>query len=192
MTDAPPRAAASLAPAAAVAGDWVQVHLVGFMGAGKSTVGRLLARALVWNFLDLDALVTRHAGASIPELFAAGGEAGFRRHEEFVLRQAVQKPRTVLALGGGTFSAPGNVAVSRASAVSVWLRCSPDIIRARLGPKSSSRPLWDPATAEALLVERSDTYRQADLVVDGDDDPGVVAERVLAALRSRTVGRQRD
>jgi len=189
MTERPGFDDAALVPAAGAAGDWQQIHLVGFMGAGKSTVGRLVARALLWSFLDLDALVVRHAGAAIPEIFAAEGEAGFRRHEEFALRQAVQKPRTVLALGGGTFQAPANVAVSRANAVSVWLRCSAEVIRTRLGPASPSRPLWDSGAVETLVAERSAAYEQADLVVNGDGDPRAVTDRVIAALRARTISR---
>src|SRR5437899_3134876 len=75
--------------------------LTGFMGAGKSTVGRLLAARLGWNFLDLDAHLEERAGATIPEIFALHGEARFRRLESSALASALNRRNTVIALGGG-------------------------------------------------------------------------------------------
>jgi shikimate kinase len=76
--------------------------LTGFMGAGKSTIGRLLADRLNWNFLDLDAHLEARTGATIPQLFAEQGEARFRRLESTALASALSRSNTVLALGGGT------------------------------------------------------------------------------------------
>jgi shikimate kinase len=76
--------------------------LTGFMGAGKSTIGRLLADRLNWNFLDLDAHLEARTGATIPQLFAEHGEARFRRLESTALASALARTNTVLALGGGT------------------------------------------------------------------------------------------
>lgn len=176
-----------LDPAPAIAGRWQQLHLVGFMGSGKSTVGRLLARQLLWNFLDLDALIERHAGRRITEIFAVDGEETFRTMERFVLRQAVQKPHTIVALGGGTFLDPENREVSRAHAVSVWLRCPAEVLVARLGPARHDRPLWDPATVATTLAARRQAYEEADLCVDAAAEPAQVADRVLAALADRVI-----
>jgi shikimate kinase len=79
-----------------------RIVLTGFMGAGKSTVGRLLARQLGWNFLDLDAHLEARANATIPELFAQHGEAHFRQLESSALASALGRSSTVIALGGGT------------------------------------------------------------------------------------------
>src|SRR5271169_2588511 len=76
--------------------------LTGFMGAGKSTIGRLLADRLNWNFLDLDAHLEARTGSTIPQLFAEQGEARFRRLESTALASALARTNTVLALGGGT------------------------------------------------------------------------------------------
>lgn len=77
------------------------IYLVGFMGAGKSTVGRLLARVLEREFLDLDEQIAAHANRSISEIFAAEGEEGFRERESTALRQIAQRQNLVIALGGG-------------------------------------------------------------------------------------------
>lgn len=171
-----------LGPTSAIAGSWRQLHLVGFMGSGKSTVGRLLARQFLWNFLDLDALIERHAGRAITEIFATDGEEAFRTIERFVLRQVVHKPHSVVALGGGTFVDPVNREISRAHAVSVWLRCPAEVLTARLGPARADRPLWDPATVAALLESRRPAYESADLDVDAAAEPAAVANRVREAL----------
>ena len=88
----------SLSP---VSADVRRIVLTGFMGAGKSTVGRLLADALGWSFLDLDAHLEARAGASVPELFESRGEAHFRRLESSALASALRQANVVLALGGG-------------------------------------------------------------------------------------------
>ena len=161
-----------------------QVHLLGFMGSGKSTVAARLARILVWNYLDLDALIVRHVGRSIAQIFADGGEPEFRRNEAFVLRQAVQKPRTVLALGGGTTLDAANRLLSETVAVTVWLDCPLEVLHRRLGPAAAGeRPLWsNPADLSALYAERRPTYAEAALRVDASADADAVALRIATAL----------
>jgi shikimate kinase len=181
----------ALGPIAEIAGGWRQVHLVGFMGAGKSTVARGLARRLLWNYLDLDVLVARHAGASVAQIFRRQGEPAFREYERFALRQAVQKPHSVVALGGGTFVDERNVAVSRRHAVSVWLQCTPEEVRRRLSARHEDRPLWDPATVAPLLAERSIAYSRADVHVAANGDPDAVVERVRVALERARVPEHR-
>lgn len=166
------------------AGGRSQIHLVGFMGSGKSTVGRLLARRLVWNFLDLDALVERHAGRSIAEIFSSDGEAEFREQESFVLRQAVQKPRTVLALGGGTPVDARNWALSATTAMTVWLRCPIDVLLGRVA-EPGERPLWlERQQLERLLSARQPQYARCDHVVDASDRAEQVAERIERIVRA--------
>ena len=193
----------------------LQLHLLGFRGSGKSTVGKLVARRLLWNFLDLDTLVERAAGRSVAEIFAAaaneGGradssgsdaeeeklfrEAEFRRWEQHALRQAVQKPRTVLALGGGTPIDPDNREISGRAAVTVWLRCSFETLRTRVTDRETARqgrgglvvqavrPLWSSdVKARELYEQRQSVYGLADAVVDANNSPDEVAERVCRAV----------
>ncbi len=104
MTAAAPLAESTVktAPKIALRSTLRRIVLVGFMGAGKSTVGRLLAQSLDWEFLDLDTHLEARAQASIPELFARHGEPHFRRLESSALANALARTSTVLALGGGT------------------------------------------------------------------------------------------
>ncbi len=166
-----------------------QVHLVGFMGCGKSTVGQLLARRLLWNFLDLDVLIVRHAGRPIADIFAEEGEESFRQTETFVLRQATQKPRTVVALGGGAHLAAENRELSARTATSVWLRCEFAELRRRIDAAGARqravRPLWaDPEAAQVLLEQRNAIYAQADLIVDAEAPVDDVAASIEALLRA--------
>jgi shikimate kinase len=160
-----------------------QVHLTGFMGSGKSTVGRLLARRLLWNFLDLDGLIERHEGRTVAQIFAEDGEAGFRASEHHVLRQAVNKPATVVALGGGTLIDPRNRELSRCNAVLVWLRCPVEALEARCAGLAADRPLWgDHATLRQRYAERLPGYEAADIAVDATEAPDAVAATVHRAL----------
>ena len=160
-----------------------QLHLTGFMGSGKSTVGQVLARRLVWNYLDLDGVIARHAGKTVAGIFAEQDEESFRAMEGHVLRQVVQKPRTVVALSGGTLMDPDNRTVCVQAATLVWLRCPLEVIRGRCGERSKERPLWGSVEElERLLEARRPGYGSADFIVDGSGAPAEVAEAVLAAL----------
>jgi shikimate kinase len=160
-----------------------QIHLIGFMGAGKSTVARLLARRLVWNYLDIDVLIARHAGHSVAEIFATEGEAAFREYEQHALRMAVQKPRTVVALGGGTTLAADNWDVIRRSALSVWLQVSFATCAERVGG-SATRPLFrDAASARALFDARVASYSAADRSVDAEGSADDVALAIEGIAR---------
>ena len=160
-----------------------QIHLSGFMGCGKSTVAQLLARRLVWNYLDLDVLIARHAGASVAEIFAADGEGAFREMESHVLRQAVQKPRTVVALGGGTVTIEQNRQVSARHGLGVWLRTSFEVCLERVGD-GAGRPLFaEPIAARRLFDERQSHYALATVSVDGNVAAAQVAARIEAIAR---------
>jgi shikimate kinase len=160
-----------------------QLHLTGFMGSGKSTVGRHLARRLGWEFSDLDEEIARHAGKGVARVFAEDGESRFRTLEGRLLRQLVGEPRTVAALGGGTLMDPGNRLLCREAATLVWLRCPLRVIQRRCGERSRERPLWGSRDElERLLSDREPGYRSADITVDGSGPPEEVAAAVLAEL----------
>ncbi len=172
--------------AVVLSGGRAQIHLTGFMGSGKSTVGRLLARHLLWNFLDLDGVVERHEGRSVERIFAQSGESAFRHSECHVLRQVVSKPSTVVALGGGTLIDEGNQVLSRQHAALVWLRCPLEVLEvrcARLESATAGRPLWgDRAALQQRYDERLPGYESAEFVVDAEEEAEAVAAVVLEAI----------
>ena len=167
-----------------------QLALIGFMGTGKTTVGRLLAAELGSEFVDLDALIAERSGLSIPAIFAREGEEGFRRREKELLRAVAGRPRQVLATGGGIVLDPANVETLRATGLVVWLHASLSAIVARVG-RGEGRPLLKggdlETTAAALLAAREEIYRRAaDFAVDTTDlPPAEVARRVAAWFRRR-------
>ena len=116
------------------------VYLIGFMGAGKSTVGRDLAARLGWPFRDTDELIEGKAGLSIPEIFAALGEAGFRRLEAEVIREVTGETGLVVALGGGAPLQAGNWHRIKTSGITVYLREEPEALFSRLA-ENGGRPL---------------------------------------------------
>ncbi|MFQ5745054.1 MAG: shikimate kinase [Acidobacteriota bacterium] len=182
MSEEPSRKQELRSPPAAPGGKR-QLHLTGFMGSGKSTVGQQLARRLLWNFLDLDAVVARHAEKSVARIFAEGGEESFRAMESHVLRQLVKKPHTVVALGGGTLLDPRNREICVQAATVVWLRCPLELLQLRCAEQAGERPLWGAADELAQRYEaRLPGYRSADLTIDAAGSPAEVAEAVLAAL----------
>lgn len=158
-----------------------RVVLVGFMGAGKSTVGPEVARALGFGFLDLDRALERRLGLTVPELFRTRGEAAFRAEELAEARRAAGLERHVIAAGGGAFAQDETRGVLSRGAFSVWLRCGLEAVCDRI-PPDGSRPLaMDRATIAELFAQRESSYRQADRVVDAEQDPASVARAVVLA-----------
>jgi shikimate kinase len=162
------------------------IYLVGFMGSGKSTVGRRLAHRLGWSFFDLDEEIEAAEKCAIAEIFASRGEAVFRRIETEVLRQHVRWVErgspAVLALGGGAFAEAANRAMLQDNGITVWLDCPLELVRQRVA-QASHRPLArDPERFTALFEARLEHYRLADVRVpiEGDDPEAAVA----AILRS--------
>lgn len=162
------------------------VGLAGFMGCGKTTVGRLLANRLGWHFVDLDPLIEERAGLSITQIFERLGEPAFREMEletlERVLGEASARNRPlVIALGGGTFAQPVCVARLReAGCAVVWLRCPPELLLSRCATMTN-RPLFrDEASFLELYRRRLPFYEQAEYCVEGNSDPPAVVERILA------------
>ena len=167
-----------------------QLHLTGFMGSGKSTVGRRLARLLDWDFIDLDQAIAERAGKSVAGIFADEGEEVFRALEDQLLLEISVLATThaagrgvIVALGGGTLLDPDNQAVCAAIATIVWLQCPVEILRERCAEGTGTRPLWGSTEElEQRLAEREPGYRGADFTVDASGSPDEVAETVLAIL----------
>jgi shikimate kinase len=162
------------------------IVLLGMMGAGKTAVGKRLAKVLGWPFEDADAAIEAAAGATIAEIFAEIGEAAFREKERRVIARLLGGQKQVLALGGGAFMDPETRRLVRARAVSVWLRADLESLLRRTS-RRGDRPLLaqgDPrATLEKLLEHRQPVYAEADIAVDSGKGPlNAVVERVLDAL----------
>lgn len=162
------------------------VVLVGLMGAGKSSIGRRLAKRLRLPFVDTDEEIVRAAGASIPEIFAKLGESAFREGERRVIARLLRDAPQVLATGGGAFIDPATRALVGEWGISVWLRAELHVlVRRTLG--RGGRPLLDTpdprATLASLMATRYPVYAEAEIVVDtGDEPPEVTTQRVLDAL----------
>jgi shikimate kinase len=150
------------------------VVLVGLMGAGKSTVGRRLAKALGAPFTDADAEIEKAAGLSIADIFSSLGEAEFRAGERRVIARLLDGAPRVLATGGGAFMDPETRALIRDRAVSIWLKADIDVLMKRV-MRRDTRPLLrteDPrAVMEKLMAARHPVYAEADIVVDSADGP---------------------
>ncbi len=143
-----------------------KVYLVGFMGAGKSTVARALARRLDWQAIDIDELIEHRERQTVADLFARRGEAYFRTVERAVLVDQIGVRHRVVATGGGTFADPQNRAMINADGVSVWLDVPIDRLIARV-PNDGRRPLAADRTEFARLpLMRGTAYAQAHHRID--------------------------
>jgi shikimate kinase len=143
-----------------------KVYLVGFMAAGKTSVGRALARRLDWKFIDIDDLIERQEHLTVAEIFARHGEPYFRAAERSILADQLNARHAVVATGGGTFADPQNRAVIRNDGVSVWLDAPLERVIARM-PADGRRPLAaDRADLERLYEGRRLAYEQAHVRLD--------------------------
>ena len=159
-------------------------YLVGFMGCGKSTVGRLLAESLSWDFVDLDEEIERDAQLKIAGIFKKLGEPAFRIMESKALNQQVSKARMgmprVIALGGGAFAQDANRQIIGAAGISIWLQSSLGQLWERVS-ENDDRPLaQDRRRFEALYKEREPVYALADFTIAGKSEG---PEQVVEAIR---------
>lgn len=145
------------------------------MGTGKSAVGRILAERLGRPFVDLDRRIEKEAGQAVAQIFVSEGEAGFRRREREVVREAAALEGHVIATGGGVMMDEENVRLLKGSGWVVCLSASPDVILRRTAATLRSRPLLaggEPRERiEALLKLRAPFYAKADVAVDTSDRP---------------------
>jgi shikimate kinase len=164
------------------------IALVGFMGTGKTDVGRLLAEKLGKDFIELDELIERRAGKTIPEIFQQDGEIAFRELEIEATREAAEKKNAVIACGGGVVLNQINVDRLREHGVIVYLTASPEAILHRTSSDTDERPLLvaeDKASkVEKLLNFRRPFYeRAADITVDTSElDVAGVAGQIISEL----------
>ena len=170
--------------AGAAAGERVDLLvLIGFMAAGKTTVGRKVAKRLGWRFIDLDEEIVRRTGATIAELFRERGEPAFRALERRLTDELSCEQRVVLAPGGGWVTDPAAFDRLSASSVVVWLRVSPEEAVRRARRSRTKRPLLAGPDrlerARTILAAREPMYRKAHHVIDVD---GRTAAEVAADI----------
>ena len=156
------------------------IYLVGFMGAGKSTVGREIALKLARPFLDLDSEIEKAETLSVREIFERYGEARFRELERAHLKRLSQEPPAVIALGGGAFVDAANRAVVESSGVAVWLEASLASIQERIKPDGTRPLMKDPEQFRMLYERRCPSYRLAKVHVRTDNRlPDSIAEEIV-------------
>ena len=151
------------------------IILVGFMGTGKSAVGRALAKKLKWPFIDLDERIEKEARCSVAQIFSTEGEAGFRQREARAVEKAAKTSLSVIATGGGVMLDQENVRLLKESGTVVCLTAQPEVIAQRTLASLPSRPLLNGVgispreRIEELLKVRAPFYAQADVVIDTSD-----------------------
>jgi shikimate kinase len=161
------------------------IYLVGFMGCGKSVVGRALAEELGWSFYDLDEEVEKAASCTISEIFDTRGEAAFREMETAALQKRVSNVRTgrpqVISLGGGAFSIGQNFDLATNHGVTIWLDTPYEVIERRVAAETHRPLARDPLRMRHLYESRRDDYARADYRIDprDDDDPAKIVARIL-------------
>lgn len=164
------------------------IVLVGLPGAGKSTVGLLLAEKLGKTFLDFDLEIERREGMPITQIFGERGEAGFRDMERQLTEELKDLGNMVLAPGGGWIANPQVVALIRPPAKLVYLRAKPETALRRLAGEASARPLLnrpDPmGEMNALFLSRREGYQSADLEVGTElYTPQQIVDNIITALK---------
>lgn len=149
------------------------IVLLGFMGTGKSAVGRRLATAFRYQFIDTDQVIEEKTHKRIAEIFSEQGEEAFRRMESEVVISLAERTGCVISTGGGIVLDSKNLDSLQKNGILVLLRCRPEVIFKRVQKRAGQRPLLqkaDPLSEiKRLLAEREPFYRRAEIVLDTSD-----------------------
>lgn len=167
-----------------------RIYLIGFMGSGKSTYGKSIARMMDYAFIDMDDWIESRAGMRIPDIFSQHGEDRFRELETEAIAELSKTERTVIATGGGAPCFGNNMEIMKESGLTVYLKLSPEALVHRLKGARDERPLLARKTEKEmletireLLARREPYYNQADMIIDGLER---VTERVVNAIQRRS------
>lgn len=164
-----------------------RVYLIGYMGSGKSTVGKLLAEQLGWNFLDTDEAISELQGKSISTIFEEDGEERFRALEKAFLSFTTELRRQVIATGGGMPTTPENLSTILNSGITIFLDCDSDTLGKRIS-ESIDRPLHQQptnqlqASIESNLKSRMSFYIEAHITVENSSSPDLTVQRIIDKL----------
>ncbi len=166
----------------------MRIYLIGYMGSGKSTVGKGLAAALNLQFIDLDSYIESRNFKTIPEMFATEGEDGFRRAERKALHEVSEFEDVVIATGGGAPCFFDNMELIKKTGISLYLNGSSKIIAERLMNSKTERPLIKGKSKDELIAfiaetlsKRNEWYMKADIVLNFDHD--ITTDEVLKLLK---------
>lgn len=165
------------------------IAIWGFMGSGKTSVGKALAQKLGYEFIDTDEVISQRFGKPISQIFAEDGEAAFRKAESELLTELLQRQRIVLATGGGMPTVPENLFALRTKAVNFYLRVPTDVLYERLATVRD-RPLLEGFSdrywrISTLLAQRERFYTQAQFIINcGRQTPEQIAEQIFAWVRA--------
>ena len=169
------------------------LFLIGYMGAGKTTVGRLLSGKLGYRFIDLDDLIEEREKMSIPVIFEMHGEEHFRKAEQSALYSLQKQDQLVVATGGGCAAHSDNMEWLNQHGKTIYLRCHPGVLFHRIAPTKNKRPLiakMDDVDIMEFLLEslkkRLPFYVQAQLTVDGEKSPEEIAESIIQRIKNTT------
>lgn len=156
------------------------IALTGFMGCGKSSVGRVLSQKKALPFVDLDEYIERQSGRSIGEIFSSDGEAGFRQLELEYLKELLSSFDGVLSLGGGVVTTPECLSLIKSHTHCIYLRASLDTIAQHLGNDKTERPMLSSYDLRALYEYRQPLYiAAADTIVDVD---GLSIDQIVSKI----------
>jgi shikimate kinase len=162
-----------------------RIYIVGFMGAGKSTIGRLLARRLGWAFVDLDREIERAENRAISDIFKTDGEPRFRELESRHLQVLSTRRQVVIALGGGAFMDAANREIAESTGITIWLKVSFATIVTRVRMDGTRPKFANREQAEKLYESRESVYRLARIHADAEErPPAAVADELLGVIRS--------
>jgi shikimate kinase len=163
----------------------MKIYLIGFMGAGKTTIGRELASRVELPFFDLDELIEASEKMTIREIFAQYGEPHFRKRERDLLRSTRYLEAGVIATGGGTFTFDENIQFIQSEGLSVYLSAPYALLRLRASAKAAERPLFrDDAATHELYANRLRYYKMSDVTIEirEEETPAEIVERLILDL----------
>lgn len=175
----------------------LQIYLIGYMGAGKTTIGRQLASKLSLNFIDLDLFIENRYSKTINQIFKEYGEAYFREIESNILKEIATFENVVISTGGGTPCFFDNIDVMKNNGITVYLETSPGILTKRLSPCKEKRPLIKDKNDEDLMLyiesnlkERIPFYEKSHLVFNTDkilqkEDVGLHLESLINSIEKQ-------
>lgn len=164
------------------------IVLVGFMGTGKTTTGRILAQKLGWEFVDIDRAIEAECGMCVGDIFSTHGEAFFRAKEHAMIERVTSRSGMIIATGGGAVLSDVNVKKLQQCGTVVTLEAKPDVVLNRIEQDPTPRPLLKRPDKQyairQLMQERAARYKIADLYIDTSSvTPGAVADRIISHVR---------